>query len=137
MVNAKAAKELKTIEPPIVFEGNEPADFRLNPSLLEQLAPAKYAANVVAPLTWLGDPVAIKAPTSIPFRRQSGANIIIVGQNEESAMAMTALSMVSLAAQLSPKSVSFYLLDGTPADAPESRLSRQRRGRTAAPDESR
>jgi hypothetical protein len=117
MVNAKAAKELKTIETPIVFEGNEPADFRLNPSLLEQLAPVKYAANVVAPLTWLGDPVAIKAPTSIPFRRQSGANIIIVGQNEESAMAMTALSMVSLAAQLSPKLVSFYLLDGTPADA--------------------
>ena len=67
MVNAKAAKELKTIESPIVFEGNEPADFRLNPSLLEQLAPAKYAANVVAPLTWLGDPVAIKAPRRSRF----------------------------------------------------------------------
>ncbi len=118
LVNAKAAKELEVVEAPIVFEGNEPADFRLNPSLIEQLAPAKYAANVIAPMTWLGDPVAIKAPTSIPFRRQSGANIIIVGQNEESAMAMTALSMVSLAAQLSPKLVSFYLLDGTPADAP-------------------
>jgi len=58
-----------------------------------------------------------KAPTSIPIRRQSGANILIVGQNEESAIAMTALAMVSLAAQLSPTAVSFYLLDGTPADA--------------------
>jgi hypothetical protein len=117
MVNAKAAKEQDIVDQPIVFEGNEPADFRQNPSLLQQLAPVKYAAGVVAPFTWLGDPVAIKAPTAIAFRRQSGSNIIIVGQNEESAMAMTALSMVSLAAQLSPKAVSFYLLDGTPADA--------------------
>jgi DNA segregation ATPase FtsK/SpoIIIE, S-DNA-T family len=116
-VTKKAVAEHETMEPPIVFEGNEPADFRLNPSLAQQLGPEKYAANVVAPVAWLGDPVAIKAPTAIAFRRQSGANILIVGQNEEAAMAMTALSLVSLAAQLSPKLASFYLLDGTPADA--------------------
>jgi hypothetical protein len=116
-VNALYAKEPEQLEPPIVFEGNEPADYRLNPALLEQLRPTKYAAAVAAPAVWLGDPVAIKAPTSIPIRRQSGANILIVGQNEESAIAMTALAMVSLAAQLSPTAVSFYLLDGTPADA--------------------
>jgi hypothetical protein len=115
-VTAKFEKEPEKQDPPIVFEGNEPADFRLNPSLLQQLSPTKYADSVVAPVVWVGDPVAIKAPTAIAFRRQSGANIIVIGQNEESALAMTALSMVSLAAQLSPKTTSFYLLDGTPAD---------------------
>jgi S-DNA-T family DNA segregation ATPase FtsK/SpoIIIE len=117
-VTEKYKHEPEQYDPPIVFEGNEPADFRQNPSLIQQLGPTKYAANVVAPLVWVGDPVAIKAPTAIPFRRQSGGNVIVVGQNEESAMAMTALSIVSLAAQLSPKNLSFYLLDGTPADAP-------------------
>lgn len=119
MVTAKAKKEQEKIEEPIVFEGNEPADFRLNPALAQQLSPEKYAASVVAPQTWLGDPVAIKAPTAVGFRRQSGSSILIVGQNEESAMAMTSLAMVSLAAQLSPKLSSFYLFDGTPADNPK------------------
>jgi hypothetical protein len=116
LVSSKASKEQETVEKPIVFEGNEPADFRLNPSLVEQLQPAKYAASVPAPAVWLGDPVAIKAPTVIQFRRQSGANILIVGQNEEGAIAMTTLAMVALAAQLPPTQVSFYLFDGTPAD---------------------
>ena len=116
LVNVKAKDEMEVVEAPIVFEGNEPADYRINPGLAQQLAPEKYAAGVVAPLAWLGDPVAIKAPTAITLRRQSGSNVLIVGQNEESSLAMTALSMVGLASQLSPKTTSFYLLDGTPAD---------------------
>jgi hypothetical protein len=116
-VNAKAAEVGEKVDPPIVFEGNEPADFRQNPLLVEQLNAPKYVVSNAAPTAWVGDPVAIKAPTAIPFRRQSGANVLIIGQNEEGALAISALSMIGLAAQLSPKSASFYLLDGTPADA--------------------
>ncbi|MGD0390087.1 MAG: FtsK/SpoIIIE domain-containing protein, partial [Tepidisphaeraceae bacterium] len=116
-VNAKAAGVGEKVDPPIVFEGNEPADFRQNPLLAEQVNAAKYVVSNAVPMIWVGDPVAIKAPTAIPFRRQSGANVLIVGQNEESALAISALSMIGLAAQLSPTSASFYLLDGTPADA--------------------
>jgi DNA segregation ATPase FtsK/SpoIIIE, S-DNA-T family len=116
-VNAKAAQEHIHAEPPIVFEGNEPADFRQNPALIEQLSSTKYAGSVPAPLAWVGDPVAIKAPTAVPFRRQSGSNLLVIGQNEERALAITALAMVGLAAQISPESASFYLLDGTPSDA--------------------
>ncbi|MGD0461056.1 MAG: FtsK/SpoIIIE domain-containing protein [Tepidisphaeraceae bacterium] len=116
-VSAKAVQEHVTLEPPIVFEGNEPADFRQNPALAQEMSAPKYASTNPAPAIWLGDPVAIKAPTSIAIRRQSGSNVLIIGQNEESALAITALSMISLAAQLSPASASFYLFDGTPADA--------------------
>jgi DNA segregation ATPase FtsK/SpoIIIE, S-DNA-T family len=67
-------------------------------------------------MAWVGDPVAIKAPTAIVFRRQSGSNVLIIGQNEERALAIVALAMVGLAAQVSPNSAGFYLLDGTPTD---------------------
>ena len=83
-VNAKLAEVGEKIDPPIVFEGNEPADFRQNPLLAEQLKAPKYVVSNAVPMMWMGDPVAIKSPTAIGFRRQSGANVLIVGQNEES-----------------------------------------------------
>jgi energy-coupling factor transporter ATP-binding protein EcfA2 len=106
-VSAKAAKEHSQIAPPIVFEGNEPADFRNSPPLVEALQAPKYIAGNAPPTVYLGNPVAIKAPTSIPFRRQSGSNVLIIGQAEESAMALTALSMISVASQVSPAGLSF------------------------------
>ncbi len=103
---------------PIVFEGNAPADIRKNPLLMERLDAAAYEPLVGAPVAWLGDPVAIKNPTAVSFRRQSGASVLIVGQNEEAALAMMSQAMVGLAAQLSPKEASFVILDGSPADSP-------------------
>jgi S-DNA-T family DNA segregation ATPase FtsK/SpoIIIE len=43
--------------------------------------------------------------------------MLIIGQQDESAMAMFVASMVSLSAQHSANSAIFYLLDGTPADS--------------------
>src|SRR5439155_1393234 len=71
--------------PAIVFEGNAPADILKNQrlaALLNSTAPPPTAA----PLAWLGEPVAIKDPTAVTLRRQSGANVLIVGQQEEAAM---------------------------------------------------
>ena len=118
-VNLKV-KQCKTPlpPPPIVFEGNEAADYRLCPPLNELFAAPKYVPSNSPPLAWLGDPVSIKAPTSIAFRRQSGSNVLVIGQNEEAALAMLSLSMIGLAAQLSPAALSFYMLDGTPTDSP-------------------
>ena len=42
--------------------------------------PSKPAATWHA---WLGDAVAIKDPTSAVFRKQSGSNVLILGQQEE------------------------------------------------------
>jgi DNA segregation ATPase FtsK/SpoIIIE, S-DNA-T family len=69
-------------------------------------------------LAWLGEPVAIKDPTAVTLRRQSGANVLIVGQQEEAAMAMMEMSMISLAAQHPTKLAQFFIMDGTPADSP-------------------
>ncbi|MDP9172666.1 MAG: FtsK/SpoIIIE domain-containing protein [Planctomycetota bacterium] len=102
---------------PIVFEGNAAADFRKNLALMEFIDKPRYEPMTAPPQTWVGEPVAIKAPTSVAFRRQSGSNILIIGQNEDAALAMVSLVMVNVAAQLPPESLSFYLMDGTPTDS--------------------
>jgi ABC-type multidrug transport system fused ATPase/permease subunit len=105
-------------QPAIVFEGNAPADILKNQKLAALIGSPAWPPPPTASLAWLGEPVAIKDPTAVAFRRQSGANVLIVGQQEEAAMAMMEMSMISLAAQHPPKSARFYIMDGTPADSP-------------------
>ena len=45
---------------------------------------------------WLGDAVAIKDSTRAVFRRQSGSNLMLVGQQDESAVAMFTSAVLSL-----------------------------------------
>lgn len=67
---------------------------------------------------WLGEPIAIKEPTAAWFRRQSGANLLIVGQQEEQALGMLLTALISLAAQQPASAAKFYLLDFATTDAP-------------------
>jgi hypothetical protein len=118
-IRKKATAEHDQHAEPIVFEGNAPADITRN-KRLSKLIESYGAAGMkrpAAPQIWLGDPVAIKEPTSVALREQSGANMMIVGQHEEPAMALMAAAMVSLAAQHPRGAAKFYLLDGTPADS--------------------
>jgi DNA segregation ATPase FtsK/SpoIIIE-like protein len=104
-------------EPPIVFEGNAPADVRKNAQLAIKLQGARPTTIPAAATAWIGEPVAIKEPTSITFRRQSGASVLLVGQQEEQAMAVMLSSILSLAAQYPPGGAVFHIFDGTPADS--------------------
>ena len=121
-VNQKLAEYIarykRRPEAPIVFEGNAPANIRTNSRLAELIAAPAWPAPGNAPQAWLGDPVAIKEPTAVNFRRQSGSNLMVIGQQEESAIAIIASALISLAAQQKPGSALFYILDGSPADSP-------------------
>ncbi len=87
----------------IVFDGNQAADPAGNPLLTELLASGTvHGAELVAPLAWMGDAIAIKDPTAAIFRRQGGANMLIVGQREDLGTSLLAISMVSLAAGFDP-----------------------------------
>lgn len=107
------------VEPPIIFEGNVAADIHKNHAL-EQLLNGNGKPLAGETLAWLGDAIAIKDPTAARFRRQSGHNLLIVGQREDAAQAMMISSMASIAAQ-SP-SARFHLLDGSVADTDEAKL---------------
>jgi hypothetical protein len=108
------------IQPPptIVFEGNTDAEIAGNAPLAALLAQPAWRGDRVAPRVYLGEAVTIKDPTAAPLPRQSGANLLIIGQHDQSAAALLAGALVSLAAQQGPSAAQFWLLDGTPADAP-------------------
>ncbi len=110
--------------PPIVFEGNVAADPSENPLLRKLIVGDLTAQAKAIPRAWLGASVAIKDPTSADFRRQGGTNLLVVGQQEETAMGMLANCMISLtavdAAQRSSHFPRFYLLDGSRPESPDA-----------------
>jgi S-DNA-T family DNA segregation ATPase FtsK/SpoIIIE len=132
----------KAYRPPrsqIVFEGNAPARVEDNRPLHDLLTASPLLPGEgpgVRPsrhvLAWLGDPVAIRDPIAAAFRRQSGSNLLIVGQNDEAALGMMMVALISLAAQLSSRDggrategeggVTFYVLDFGAVDAPYAGL---------------
>jgi len=108
-----------TRQPLIVFEGSVPANIRANRQLAACISsgPTK---DVTTPKLWLGDPVVIKEPTAVSLHRQSGANILMIGQRDDVAMHLMSSSLVSLAVQWSPQRVRFVILDGTAPDSPQA-----------------
>jgi DNA segregation ATPase FtsK/SpoIIIE, S-DNA-T family len=106
--------------PPIVFEGNLPAEVGKNPLLNDLLKRTDWPEAPKADSAWLGDAISIKDPTSVVFRPQSGSNVLIVGQNDEAALAMMIMGAVGIASQHPPagaQACRFYLLDGSPVDS--------------------
>ena len=115
---SKAEPYFKRFGYPIVFEGNAAADTTRNNKLNAALDAAAYPRSVPGgALGWLGEPVAIKDPTAIQFRRNAGVNVLTVGQAEEQTLAMFNMMILSLAAQQGPGQATIYVFDGTPADS--------------------
>ncbi len=121
------AQDLMPDTPQLVFEGNLPAVVEKNPLLREALEAPEWAAEIRSAQAWLGDAIAIKDPTSAVFRRQSGTHVLLVGQQDESALGILSTAIVSLAAQHSDPgddpypsagSAKFYVFDGSPPDSP-------------------
>ena len=142
-MRARADQNQNQYPGPFVFEGNAPADVRENLLLNELLkspggkpgsggsAGRREAGEMQRsqrrigkqiPATariWLGAPNSIKGPTEAVFQRQSGNNLLIVGQSEERALTLLSVALVSLAAQYPKKSARFILLDSTPPGFPQ------------------
>ena len=120
--------------PPLVFAGNTHADLANNHLLARQLA---APAIPKAPAAWLGEPVAIKDPTAAVFRPLGGANLLVIGQNEEAARGLFAAACLSLAAQLPPppptERASGSVDQTTPMPAPHRREYPPSRFSTARP----
>lgn len=107
--------------PPIVFEGNLPAILSQNRMLKDVIDhPPVEPKSVTA---WLGDAVAIKDPTAAVFRAQSASNLLLIGQQEESALALIVSSVVGLMPQI--RLQGFMIFDGTPDDAEHAEYLRR------------
>ncbi len=114
--------------PPIVFEGNLPAEVSKNPFLNDFLAREDWPRGLKAFQAWLGDAIAIKDPTAIAFRRISAVNVLIIGQNEEASLGIITMMFIELASQHPIEGIDaggtaaakFYLVDGTLEDNPRA-----------------
>jgi hypothetical protein len=120
--------------PPVVFEGNAPADAADNhllrrlleaPPSPQPLSPGRRGARGegAAPArAWLGDALALNDRTAAVFRRQNGSHLLIVGQQEQAALGMLTAAVVGLAAQA--PAARFFVVDGRRADAAEGPWAR-------------
>ena len=123
------ALERKPVTPriPIVFEGDAEAELFRNPLLRPLLESPGWPRSPRSSQAWLGDPVAIKDPTAVLFRRQGGNHLLVVGQKPEAALGVMVASLIGLAAQYPPAKsetvrdgARFLVLDGTPEDDPHA-----------------
>lgn len=124
-VRDMAAKDSVRPREQIVFEGNVPADIQKNRALAARIDAAAWKESAGPVEAWLGEAIEIKDATSVLFRRQSGTNLLVIGQQEEAALSVLASTIVSLASQLAPaeyasqaRSARFYFLDGSLSDSP-------------------
>jgi hypothetical protein len=119
-IHELAARRDGAMRPQIVFEGNVPADLDKNYLLDGLLRASDWPASTKAAQAWLGDAVAIKDPTAAVFRRQSGANMLIIGQNDDAARGIFLSTIASFTAQYPAERARLYVLDGTVEDSPRA-----------------
>jgi hypothetical protein len=109
----------------IIFEGNTPADIRTNLRLRSWIDAGGSEQPVREQVAWLGDALAIKEPTACTFRRQSGSNLLIIGQNGDAARAILTAAGVSLLFQPGGEDrtdvPAITILDGSTADDPDAK----------------
>ncbi len=120
-VTARAARGEIKYPGPIVFEGDAPADVRENLEL-NRFLKAEAVTAASAPRIWLGAPNSIKGPTEAVFHRQSGNNLLMVGQRDEAILAILSVGLISLAAQHPVGAAQFFVLDGNPPGSAQREL---------------
>jgi hypothetical protein len=110
--------------PAIVFEGNNPADLPSNPGLRELIESGGADQSARERVAWLGDALAIKDATAARFRRQSGSNLLIIGQNGDAARAILGAASISVLFQQTTEQragePTITILDGSPSDDPDA-----------------
>lgn len=116
-IREKAAdRDVKIADYPChVFEGNAPASLIDNEplnALLEADRPA-HAAPGFAPSAYVGEPIAIDAPTAISFPKLNGANALVLGQNADNTLGLLCSGLLSLAAAHGPDRARFVVFNGS------------------------
>jgi DNA segregation ATPase FtsK/SpoIIIE, S-DNA-T family len=84
------ARKGEGLRRPIVFEGHEPAALEACVPLAALLAAPGWPVAGKGSEVWLGEAVAMKPPTSVRFRRQGGANLLVLTREEEQGVGLLA-----------------------------------------------
>jgi DNA segregation ATPase FtsK/SpoIIIE, S-DNA-T family len=109
-VASLAGKRTLTDRGRVVFEGNAPASVASDAFINRLVAGGAVSSRNESPRLFLGAPNAIKGPTEVSFSRQSGSNLLIVGQREDVVDAVVVIGLRLLRAQFGA-GVRLVLLD--------------------------
>ena len=111
--------------PPLVFEGNVPADLLANRRLLRMLTKGRSTAPVASAerqdvespwRCWIGDSVSMSGPVELNFGLREGGNILIVGRDEAAALGVMAAAAIAFCAQAASHGIhspTVHVLDGS------------------------
>ena len=102
---------------PLIFEGNELARVEDSKPFQDLIAAMDWPASTKSVDVFLGSPIAILPPVSARFRRQSGANMMILTRDESEGVGMSISALVSILLQRRPGSARVYVADFTTADS--------------------
>ncbi|MDA7597300.1 FtsK/SpoIIIE domain-containing protein [bacterium] len=103
----------------VIFEGNAPADVCEN-SVITKLRTTTPESRPPAARLFLGAPNSIKGPTEIILQRQSGNNVLIIGQRDETVLSMIAIGLLGLKHQFADGDAKLILIDGSPEGSSEA-----------------
>ena len=89
----------------VVFEGNVPPTADLCGPMNAYLSMSEDATrrSADADTIWLGEPVAIAAPTCVELRRASGQNLLVIGQDENQIDSLLAYAALSICCRTQPQ----------------------------------
>ncbi len=126
-VSAEAeTRGYKPPTPQIVFRGNQPSQIGDNAQLeliydafdwptakaVRDAFKLRDWNEVERPaLAWLGEAIEIRPHTAAPFRRRSRANLLLVGDEEETIFGMLSSTFLSLAAFYPPNELQLRIVD--------------------------
>lgn len=110
--HAQSGENGSTSPPTIVFEGNAPATIETCAALARQIGGGVGDAHGAR--VFLGDPVWIKDATSVRFSRVAGANLLIVGQQEDQVAALMTSVLIGLASAHAGEAARIMFFDGKP-----------------------
>ncbi len=114
---AERGRETASRRPPmVVFDGTSRVQLAGCRTLRERIRSGVPQAAL--PLH-LGEPVAIREATVATLRRQSGANLLVIGQSDRMALGISLAVLASVRAAAG-RGAEAVVLDGTPSDAPEA-----------------
>ena len=112
--------------PPLVFEGNIPADPTTNARLNEVIVRGRElkdsktglvkAAHDLALSCWLGDSVSLGGPIELRFGAREGGNVLLVGRDDQAALGVMAAAAIAIGSEAEPVTTerpSIQLLDGS------------------------
>ena len=118
----KLLGELEHLAPvdrrPIVFEGHDPADLMFCEPLKALLRTGSAPVSIKSVPVWVGEPITLEPSVELRFRRQSGANAVVVTRDEEQAMGVMTACLLSMASGVPPGGARFTVIDLSTADAP-------------------